>query len=146
MSFLTCGGAASILRFGLLTQELFRRVTKATISRRADDVFHLSKDASSVICRCMTSPKASSRAAISLLLLTALPLPVSVWRVDGVARLRMRLARPAAEGGRREALAPGRAQLPGLGVAVALRCESSIAIYTRSPALCVSAGAFKAKS
>ena len=54
---------------------------------------------------------------------------MSVWRVDGVARLRMRLARPAAEGARREALAPGRAQLPGLGVAVALRCESSIAIH-----------------
>ena len=131
MSFLTVGGAASIVRFGLLTHDAFKRVTKATISRRADDVFHLSKDASSVIWRWMTSPRLLRERPF--LLLTALPLPVSVWRVDGVARLRMRLARPAAEGGRREALAPGRAQLPGLGVAVA--CDvSRRSRYTTPPA------------
>ena len=65
MSFLTCGGAASILRFGLLTQELFKRVTKATISFLAEEPFQRSNDASSVIWRWMTSPKASSNAAMA---------------------------------------------------------------------------------
>ena len=65
MSFLTCGGAASILRFGLLTQELFKRATKATISFLAEEPFQRSNDASSVIWRWITSPKASSNAAIA---------------------------------------------------------------------------------
>ena len=98
MSFLTCGGAASILRFDLLTQELFKRVTKATISFLAEEPFQRSNDASSVIWRWMTSPKASSNAAMA-------------WRVDGVSRC----------GGEAVRLLglPGRARLPK----IARQCE-----------------------
>ena len=69
-----------------------------------------------------------------LLLLTVLPLPVGVWRVDGVARRRMRLARPAAESGRGERLwLSGLCTAARAGHAVALRCGSSFAIYDGLP-------------
>ena len=98
MSFLTCGGAKSSLKLDLLTQDSFRRATKATISFLAEEPFQRSNDASSVIWRWTASPKASSNAAMA-------------WRVDGVSRC----------GGEAVRLLglPGRARLPK----IARQCE-----------------------